>query len=294
MHRVPSSKLPRLRRIEPGSTYLITKKTNDDRFVLRPSEELCQVLLYVLVDKACRHGILLHGFCFMSNHFHLVLTDPKGRLPAFMGEFLTDTSKAIQVLLGDDRRVWSPRRYDSVKLLDLDATERKIAYTILNPLQAGLTEPRDWPGLTSARWRFGETIVATRPEGYFSRRYRPARVSIELIAPASASGEVEIEESCRRIAAIVDGAVEEAKCERKRAGEKLSGARRVRDTSRETRCPASKGTFNPRFASLDPALRAAAVADDRQFRQEHEEAKRRYIAGKPRAVFPPGTYGYRQ
>jgi hypothetical protein len=32
-----------------------------------------------------RFGVLVHGYAVLSNHYHLVLTDVHGNLPAFMG-----------------------------------------------------------------------------------------------------------------------------------------------------------------------------------------------------------------
>jgi hypothetical protein len=137
------------------------------------------ILLFLLILKATKHGMLIHGFVFLSTHFHLLVTDVEGRLPAFMDEFLSESGKALKVARKTTRRVWSGRRYSATHLLDLDAAERKLAYSLLNPLEAGLTEPEEWPGLTSARFRFGETISAERPEVYFSKK-RPGLVSLIL------------------------------------------------------------------------------------------------------------------
>lgn len=63
---------------------------------------------------------------------------------------------------------------------------RKCAYTELNPRRAGLTLPKEWPGLTSARYRAGD-LEALRPEVYFSDR-RPGSVPIQLTSSASALG----------------------------------------------------------------------------------------------------------
>ena len=154
-----SASWARLRRIREGVTYLITKKTNDDQFILRPDGSVNQVLLYLLILKARKHGILIHGFVAMSNHIHMVVTDVRGCLPKFMQEFLGESGKAIKIATGSTRRVWSPERYSAVELLDRDAVERMITYCHTNPTKAGLTLPEDWPGLTSARNKFGDTLT---------------------------------------------------------------------------------------------------------------------------------------
>ena len=72
------------RRIVPGSMYLISRRTLDRMFLLRPDDFIVRTFYYVLALAAAEYGILLHGFVCLSNHFHLVLTDPTGVLPLFM------------------------------------------------------------------------------------------------------------------------------------------------------------------------------------------------------------------
>ena len=72
------------RRVLPGTVYLITRRCSERRFFLRPSKVINEIFLYVLALSAQRHGVLVHAFCVLSNHAHLIITDPQGRLPAFM------------------------------------------------------------------------------------------------------------------------------------------------------------------------------------------------------------------
>ena len=155
--------LTRLRRIREGSIYLVTKKTNDDRFLLLPDGTVNQVLLYLLLRKLKKYGLRLHAFVVMSNHLHLVVTDVRGTLPKFMREFLGETGKAVKIGIDTTCRIWSPDRYSAVELLDRDAVIRAITYCQTNPTEAGLTLPKDWPGLTSANYRFGERLTANKP-----------------------------------------------------------------------------------------------------------------------------------
>jgi len=287
--------------VVPGTTYLVTKKTVDDQFLLEPSEELNRLLLFVLLLKGLRYGVRIHDFCFLSNHFHLVVTDVRGELPAFMREFLTDSSKAIQVLHGERRQIWSRRPYNAVSLLDLDAAERKAVYVRLNPMRAGLTEPGEWPGLTSVRWRWGEVITVKRPGFYFSKRYRPEEVSMELapLPPAYLELEGEAEaaanaESVARTDALIDAESKEIRKTLRRAKQTLAGAEKVRKTRRNQRSQKPVTTIVPRFATRDRARLKEAIAEERAFEEAHEKALEKYRAGHHRTVFPAGTYGYRK
>lgn len=295
----------RHRRVEPGCTYLITKKTNDDLFWLAPSALVNSILLFLLILKATKHGMLIHGFVFLSTHFHLLVTDQKGRLPAFMGEYLSESGKALKIARKTTRRVWSGRRYSATNLLDLDAAEREIAYILLNPLEAELTEPEEWPGLTSARFRFGETISAARPEIYFSKR-RPGLVTLILAplvhafpaGPESQGSSSErasdaAEASAARIRDLVE--VGRAAIHRRldRENRWLAGVERVLRTRWTRRSTHPIGNLNPTFATRDAKRLEAAIDEMRQFEKDHDAAKHRYTAGQHRTLFPSGTYGYR-
>ncbi|MGE3164787.1 MAG: transposase [Planctomycetota bacterium] len=300
----PSRSSTRLRRVRRGVTYLVTKKTNDDLFLILPSPEVNQILLYALVLRALRYGVLIHGFCFLSNHFHLVVTDLRGELPAFMGQFLTDTSKAIQVQLRARRRIWSGERYSAVELLDLDAAERKTAYTVLNPARAALTAPEDWPGVTSARWQFGDPITVKRPQEFFSQRYRPDEVTTILTPLASAfpmNAAASDEERSRanqdsntRVAAHIARELEEIRQNLERRCQKLAGPKRVLRAGRLQRGSRPLGRLNPAFASTDRSLMAAAIAERRRFHLDHDRSRDQYVAGQRNTIFPTGTYGYRK
>ena len=67
-----------------GTTYLVTRRCLGRRFLLRPDRALNELIGYCLARAAKAHGIELHAVTVMSNHYHLVLTDPRGVLPDFM------------------------------------------------------------------------------------------------------------------------------------------------------------------------------------------------------------------
>lgn len=291
----------RLRCVKAGTTYLLTKKTREDLFLLTPSPEVNLILLYSLFFAAQRYGILIHGFCFMSNHLHLVVTDIRGRLPAFMREFLADSSKALKEEIKSSRPIWSYERYSAVSLLDLDAAERKVVYCDLNPTRAFLTEPDEWPGLTSMRWQLGAQIEAKRPGVYFSPRYRPG-VIFGTLAPLPGVftdedeqvTDQELKASVQRVKVLRAEELAAIRNDMQRRGAKFLGAKAVRATSRDSQTDRPASTMKPRFATRDRELLWSAISDLARFAKQHEEAKQRYIAGHQKTLFPPGTYGYRE
>ena len=57
------------RRRIPGTTYGIAIRCSEQRFFLAPTAETNLVLLFLLACYATKHGILIHGYAFMSNHY---------------------------------------------------------------------------------------------------------------------------------------------------------------------------------------------------------------------------------
>ena len=307
VHCPPASRRVPHREVRKHTTYLITKKCADDLFLTRPSQSINQTLLYLLLLKARRYGLLIHGYCFLSNHFHLVLTDVHGRLPSFMREFLGESSKAVQVITRGDRAIWSRKRYSAVELLDLDAAERKLTYTLLNPTRAGLTRPEDWPGLTSAIVATGSTVIVERPDAYFSAK-RPRSVELAL-TPLTAGFQTRVcapgktgsaqqraaaeEASNQRVRERTHSELEDCLTKLKRAGRALRGSKAVLRASRDSRGQRRVRHLRPRFASRDAEVIAGAIRRSKRFEADHEKARRRYVAGEQLVQFPAGTYGYR-
>jgi hypothetical protein len=212
------------------------------------------------------------------------------------------------------------RRYSATHLLDLDAAERKLAYALLNPLEAGLTEPTEWPGLTSARLRFGETISAERPGIYFSKK-RPGLVSLILAPldyafPAETGLEPDLSQkdptptapksvddsaqdstseaaSATRIRELMEEGHAAIHRRLEKEGRKLAGVERVLRTRWTQRSTHPIGDLNPRFATHDARRLENAIEEMRRFERDHDAAKQRYTAGHHRTLFPSGTYGYR-
>ena len=300
----------RIREIRPWTVWLITRKTNDDQYLLRPDELVGWILLYLLLMKIRRYGLQLHGFVVMSNHIHLVVTDTRGTLPDFAREFFGESGRALQLALGTTRLIWGGKRYVATELLDHDAAERAIAYCYTNPSKAGMTLPKDWPGLTSARFRFGDTLTARRPDLYFGANREEVvegvlaplpRVVGETVCDEGNDGsdcerfEAECDRLQARIDVLVESKLQGILAERKAAGKSgFAGREAALKVSRLTRTSNRKRGITPRFMSRDRERRVAAMSRHKAFLADYEDARERYIEGEQGVWFPHGTYGYRK
>ena len=91
----------------PGATYMLTRRCSERRFFLRPDPALNQVFKYVLAYVAAKTGVMVHMAIVLSNHFHLIVTDPEARRPEFMRELDSLIARAMNTLYGRGENFWS-------------------------------------------------------------------------------------------------------------------------------------------------------------------------------------------
>jgi len=136
------------RQILPGTTYLVTRRCSERRFFLRPSYRTNAIFRYILAVAATRYDVRVHAFCVLSNHFHLVVTDPHARLPEFHRYLDALVARATNCSLGRWESFWDPDGYSAVRLESNADVMEKMVYVLANPVAAGLVRHgREWPGL---------------------------------------------------------------------------------------------------------------------------------------------------
>jgi len=171
------------RQILPGRSYLITRRCTQRQFLLRPSRLTNHIIEYCLARAADRTGISLHAVCFMSNHWHGVLTDPDARLPELLETFHKLVAKAQSASLGRWENLWSSDKRSVVLLVSDSDVLEKMTYTLANPTVAGLVKtPGDWPGLISNG--FGEQREVEMPDHFFNHDGGlPDALTLQFVRP---------------------------------------------------------------------------------------------------------------
>lgn len=281
------------RPVVPGTTYLISRRCAQRRFRLRPSKLTNQTYEYLLAVAAKRFDMKLHALCVMSNHTHIVVTDPGAQLPRFMQYLNSLVARALNASLGCWESFWGPPTYSAVALGDADTIVAKIAYCITNPVAQGLVcSSAEWPGLVSLPDELGNGVprVVERPDNFFSPRgSMPATARLEFTVPA---GFESAEEFRARVKAAVAEQEEQERERIKRDGGKFLGPAKVLAQSPWGR-PKSKEPrrgLNPRVAGRDKWRRIEAIAQLKTFWSEYREALARFCDGDHTVVFPAGTY----
>jgi REP-associated tyrosine transposase len=177
------------RRVVKGQTLVVVHRCSEQRYFLLPRRLVNRLVAFLLAHYATKHGILLHGFVFMSNHFHLVLTDTRGRLPLFMGEFDAMASRVLNHLLGRRGHFWEAGSYASWPLKTQVDVLHQLAYVAANPVEAfQVKDPSRWRGLVSLPADVGTSrAVAPPPMGLFGRGHEgsslPDTATLTLSVP---------------------------------------------------------------------------------------------------------------
>jgi putative transposase len=283
------------RQVLPGTTYLVTRRCAQRQFLLRPSPATNGLFRYVLAVAARLFGVRVHAFCVLSNHFHLIVSDPEARLPAFAQYLASLVARALNLRLGRTESFWGPASYSAVALLTPEAIVEKTAYVLANPVAAGLVERgRDWPGLWSDPAAIGqEGSIAERP-AFFFRKAGPLAESalVELTTPPGFASPESFREEVMKALTRHEAAARRAM---QRAGRSVLGAARAAAQRPTGRAAARerRGGLNPRVAGRDKWKRIEALGRLVAFVDAYRAAWAAFRAGFREVLFPPGTYGPR-
>jgi hypothetical protein len=280
----------------PGDVVLVTSRVVARFFLMRPDRELNDAFGYLLAIYAAKYGILVHAACVQSTHWHAVLTDQNGLLPAFLRDFNRALANFIKAHRGWRGSVFQPHP-SVVRLQTNEAIVDKIAYTLANPVAAAaVRNARDWPGFrSSVRDMDGRVREYQRPAKYFSPKgTMPVCATLvfslpqELIAEHGAAGASKLLERAAR--EHEDAARREVQAK----GWAFSDARRCLDASPYKRARAHEvfGDRAPTFATKGGGSEAffAAAKEVRAFRAAYRQAFDSWRQGLRDVLFPFGTW----
>ncbi len=285
------------RRVVPGTTYLLTRRCTQRRFMLVPRGIVPKLFGYCVVLAAERHGIQVHAVTCMSNHWHAVVTDPHGRIPEFSRDVHSLSARALNAHLGRWEALWSSQRLSLVELVDGPDVWDKLVYTLTNPVEAGLVaRSSEWPGLrTRPVDMTRDPRIFKRPRTAFFRRSRlPREVRLQLTVPAMlepSDPHAFALELQARVGAR-EAAIREQMETTGRAFMGRHGVKRQRRDARPKAHELRRGR-HPAVASRDPTRRFGALERLRRYRDAYRAALERWRKGAGPVRFPEGTYKMR-
>ena len=282
------------RQILPNATYMVSRRCSERRFFLRPDRFVVRAFLYCLGYAAGLFGIRIHAFVVVSNHWHVILTDPNAVLPRFLARVHRLVAVTVNVFRGRWEALWSSEKPSFQTLETPDDILDKMVYVYTNPVAAGLVPSASaWPGARSTPEQFIEAPVRVdRPNRYFSKTGRmPNQVELAVVRPPGFE-HLDDEEFVELLQDRV--AHEEAEIVEKFAseGRGFLGVDRVlaQDWRAAPTSPAPRRNLNPRVSARDKETRIRALELLSRFLHDYRRALQRWLAGERRVLFPAGTY----
>ena len=282
------------RQIIPGDTWFITRRCTQRTALLKPSSIITAVFMYLLIYCAKQYGIMIHAACVMSTHYHLVITDPFGLLPRFMEDLNKFLAKALNCHYGRWENFWAPGSYDAKRCVSVRDALDEMAYTIANPVAAGLvSSPDQWPGFITAPEDLGKRVIIGKRPDFFFRPDGPMPEEVSTLIESPPCGDewtrdklVEVfrDKLDARIAAAHE----------KHQGS-FRGAAKVCAVHHTTQPKTSEPRRQPsmRIVARDATQRIEAIAELREFHRAHSEMRDAWKAGDTNVTFPAGTWWMR-
>jgi len=281
---------------EENTPYLITRNTSERRFFLRPSKKLTEAILYCIADAQAQHPVAIHGFCVMSNHLHIVLTDTVGLAPLFVQVMNQNIARYVNCSLGRFGAMWEGgARPNYCVLPKAGDVMDKLVYTLTNPVRAGLVKQHHlWPGAISTAAQIAKgRILTRRPGRFFSKTDDPTLLERELIlTPVPGAAVFGVEDYGRVVADRV--AAEEARIDEAREAAGLHWMGRKKCLEMEPFeapvKPWKPFSRRPTVSSASTEARVYRIHRQKRFRELYATAKRAFCDGQRDVAFPEGTF----
>ena len=285
--------MTRPRRIVPGEVLMGTRRCIERRFLLRPDGITTKLFKHLLARAARLTGVLLHDFQVLSNHYHIVFTDPLGLRPEFFRELNSLLARSVNQVFGRWETFFAPGSYNAVVLVDGDALEEECLYTLCNVVESGLVSlPERWDGANSWSMEYGEPETVSRPKSVFFTEEMREEETLVLVRPEGLYPELSDAEARARLRAKAKERSRKLARELHAKGGAFMGMKRVmrqpRESSPKTRAP--RRGIRPTVAGKNKWARIEALQRNICFLVDYEDARTRFEDGERDVRFPLGTY----
>ena len=145
-------------RIEyPGAFYHITSRGNEQNNIFKNDRDYERFLTYIETSVQ-RYRAIIHAYCLMNNHYHLLLETPMGNLSQIMRHingayttyYNTKRQRAGHLFQG---------RYKAILIEADEYAEELSRYIHLNPVRAGIVEKPEEYQWSSYQYYIGKKQI---------------------------------------------------------------------------------------------------------------------------------------
>jgi REP element-mobilizing transposase RayT len=145
----------------PRGLYEICTRVTGNGLLMRPSDEVNDIILGVIGRAQTQNDVELHAFVFLSNHYHILLSVPSGAaLSKFMQFVNGNIARKLNIINDRDGAFWE-RRFRAIPVSADESTQVwRLRYLLAHGTKENLVgRVEDWPGASSLPWlRDGKKI----------------------------------------------------------------------------------------------------------------------------------------
>jgi putative transposase len=284
----------RAKPVSRNKMIMISRRTSEGRFFIKPGKKNNQILEFCLAAAAQKHNLKVHGYNFMPNHYHLLLTDVEGNYPRFLADMNRNIAKCFNVSLERFDSLWDNSRPSVVRIPEhVVVAKAKLKYIFMNPVKARLSErAKKYPGANSLPADLaGRSKIIKRPKVYFKSESKlPKKVRLKIEMP-----EVFLKFTDKKsMIKLLKEELREAedKMIAKFGKKGFMGKRKLLNTDPESKPKKDIEHFklNPQIAGIIRELIASEKSKLTDFHTIYENSFRRWQNGERDVLFPEGTY----
>ena len=176
----------------PGAYYHVTSRGNERKAIFKHKGDRESFLLY-LKSAYLRYGAVIHVYCLMNNHYHLLIETPKGNLSQIMRHINGAYTTYFNVKHKRAGHLFQGR-YKAI-LVEADAYAGELSrYIHLNPVRARIVNMPDQHKWSSYQYY---TVKKKKPEwlrvdfilNYFGGELKSSKKKYKDFVLARISGE---------------------------------------------------------------------------------------------------------
>ena len=167
-----------LRIAYPGAFYHITSRGNERKNIFRSQRDREKFVSY-LESATERYGALIHVFCLMTNHYHILMETPSGNLSQIMQHINGAYTTYFNVKRQRSGHLFQGR-YKAI-LVNIDEYAKELSrYIHLNPVRAKMVDRPEQYRWSSYQYYIGlkkspEWLVSDFILGYFGKKISDAQ-----------------------------------------------------------------------------------------------------------------------
>jgi REP element-mobilizing transposase RayT len=288
---------------EGGALVEVTCRTIHGRLLLRPSQQLEEIVVGILARAQRTFQVRVCGYCFASNHYHLLLdVDSAQQLAKFMGYVNSNLAREAGRLADWRDKFWS-RRYQAILVSTEEAAQIGRLRHVLShgPKELLVGRPTDWPGLHVAKdFAEGRAIEGywfDRTQEYAARRRRKTfdrlRFAVRetlILSPLPCWKGLSEVSWRQRATALVDEIESEFAAQRTSTGKQPLGVSAVLSQHPHNRPQRSKKSPAPFVHAASRQVRRELYDAYRWFVASYRTAAEKLRAGDLTASFPAGSF----